>query len=36
MAPAKAKTIVYRFNQDAKSGEEDFDPSGEFAASAKH
>jgi hypothetical protein len=30
MAPTKAKTIVYRYNADAKSDEEEFDPHGEF------
>jgi hypothetical protein len=30
MASAKAKTIVYRYNEDAKSDEEEDDPYGEF------
>lgn len=30
MTPTKAKTIVYRYNGDAKSDEEEFDPFGEF------
>ena len=30
MAPTKAKTVVYRYNEDAKSDEEEFDPYGEF------
>jgi hypothetical protein len=30
MASTKAKTIVYRFNEDAKSDEEEFDPDGEL------
>jgi hypothetical protein len=31
MASTKAKTIVYRYNLDAKLDEEEFDPRGEFA-----
>ena len=30
MVPTKAKTIVYRYNADAKSDEEEFDPYGDF------
>jgi hypothetical protein len=30
MAPTKAKKIVYRYNEDTKSDEEEFDPLGEF------
>jgi len=30
MASMKAKKIVYRYNEDAKSDEEEFDPNGEF------
>jgi hypothetical protein len=30
MAPKKAKTIVYRYNGDAKSDEEEIDQSGKF------
>jgi hypothetical protein len=30
MAHTQAKTIVYRYNADAKSDEEEFDPHGEF------
>jgi len=32
MAPKKAMTIVFRYNEDAKSDEEEFDPHGEFTA----
>ena len=31
MARTKARTIVYRYNDDAKSDEEEFDLNGEFA-----
>lgn len=31
MAPIKAKTIVYRYNDNAKSDEEEFDLNGRFA-----
>ncbi len=30
MVPTKAKTIIYRYNEDAKSDEEEFDPHGQF------
>ena len=30
MAPTEAKTIVYRYNEDANSDEEELDPYGEF------
>ena len=36
MAPKKAKTIVYRYNGDAKSDEEEFDLSGAFAVPERH
>ena len=36
MAPEKAKTIVYRYNGDAKSDEEEFDLSGGFAVPERH
>jgi hypothetical protein len=36
IAPTKAKTIVYRYNHDAKSDQEEFDSYGEFTVSVKH
>jgi len=36
MAPTKAKTIAYRYKQDAKPDEDPFDPYGELTASVKH
>ena len=36
MAPKKAKTIVYRYNGNAKSDEEEFDLCGGFAVPERH